>query len=93
MRLEYQVPCHQEPTQSTTSPEYHSGRTLSLRRSLELFIPTTDILRCGKGVRDQLRYVGALYVEVLDQSSLQLGYLKHGTFSCPVRWWRVSMKL
>ena len=85
MPLEYQVPRHQEPTQSTTSPEYYSGSTLPLHCPFKLFVPTADILRCGQRVRDQLRDVGSLYIEVLDQSSLQLRYLKQGTFRCPVQ--------
>ena len=85
MPLEYQVPCYQEPTQSTTSPEHHSGSTSPLRRLFKLFVPTANVLRCGQRIGDQLRNVGALYVEVLNQGSLQFGYLKHRTFSCPVK--------
>ena len=77
MSLEYQVPCHQKSTQSTTSPEYHSGSALPLRCSFKLFVSTAHVLCCGQGIEDQLGDVGGLYVKILDQGSLQLGYLKH----------------
>lgn len=61
------------------------GRTLALRRALELLVPAPDVFGRVQGIRNELVDLGGLRDQIVCERGLQLGDFEHGALRRPGR--------